>query len=184
LNRLNLRLTLAVRTQAEVAPLYAAVKQTVQRLDASLPLFHTRTLHDAYEENNFARNLTFRLIAGASVLCLLIAAVGLYGMLAFHVTQRTREIAIRCVLGAQRRDIVARVLTEGMAIGGVGVLLGTGLALAGSQVLASMLYGVAPRDPGVYFSAAAFLLTISALACLIPAFRAMNTEPTSALRYE
>jgi len=180
----NLRQTLAVRLHGEMPPIHTGVKQTVQRLDANLPLFHIRSLEDAYEESYFSRSLIYRLTAGAGLASILIAAIGLYGMLAFHVAQRTREIAIRCVLGAGRGAILRDVLGEGLAIAVAGVMLGVLLARGAAIAIQSMLYGVAAGDAKVYAAVAVLLLVISGVACLQPALRAMRTEPVAALRYE
>lgn len=180
----NLRQTLAVRLDGEATPIYPAVKQAAQRLDANLPLFHIRSLEDAYEENFFSRSLIYRLTAGAGLASILIAAIGLYGMLSFHVAQRTREIAIRCVLGAERGAILRGVLREGLAIAVAGVVLGVLLARGAAIAIQSMLYGVAAGDAKGYAAAAAILLVTASVACLQPALRAMRTEPVAALRYE
>jgi ABC-type antimicrobial peptide transport system permease subunit len=115
---------------------------------------------------------------------LLLASVGLYGVLAFTVAQRTREIGIRMALGAQAGDVVRLVLRQGLALSVLGVAVGICVALASTGVLRRFLYGIAPTDPATFITLALLLIGVAALACLIPALRALRVDPIIALRHE
>jgi ABC-type antimicrobial peptide transport system permease subunit len=119
-----------------------------------------------------------------STLALALAALGLYGVIAYSVTQRTQEIGIRMAIGAQRRDVLALILRSGIKLVGAGVAAGLLAALIFSRVLASLLYGVSAHDPLVFAGIAALLVGIAALACLFPAWRATRVDPLVALRSE
>jgi ABC-type antimicrobial peptide transport system permease subunit len=119
---------------------------------------------------------TFALIA------LILSAVGLYGMIAYNVSQRTREIGVRMALGAEPKSIAGLVLREGVALAALGVVIGTGAALGATRVLKGMLYDVAPSDPTTFGAIAALVVGISLLASYVPARRAVRVDPTEALR--
>jgi putative ABC transport system permease protein len=115
---------------------------------------------------------------------LLLASVGLYGVLAFSVAQRTREIGIRMALGAQAGDVLRLVLRQGLGLSLVGVAVGIAASLAGTRVLRGLLYGVAPTDPATFAAVALLLVTVALVACLIPARRALRVDPVVALRHD
>jgi predicted permease len=125
-----------------------------------------------------------QLFAGFAALALTLAAIGVYAVIAFGVSQRTHEIGVRMALGAARRDIVGLVLGEGLVVTGAGVIAGMSIALAGSRTIAPLLYGVSPRDPVVYGVVALLLLAIGAAASAVPARRAAGVDPSTALRSE
>ena len=125
-----------------------------------------------------------QLFAGFATLALTLAAIGLYAVIAFGVSQRTHEIGVRMALGAVRRDVVRLVLGEGLVVTGAGVIAGMSIALAGSRSIAPLLYGVSPRDPIVYGLVALLLLTIGSIASAVPARRAAGVDPSTALRSE
>ena len=115
---------------------------------------------------------------------LLLATVGLYGVLAFTVAQRRREIGIRVALGAQRRDVLRMILRQGMALTLTGVAVGIAVSLASTRILARFLYGITATDLGTFVGLALFLAAVALAACVIPARRAMKVDPMIALRYE
>jgi ABC-type antimicrobial peptide transport system permease subunit len=112
----------------------------------------------------------------------LVAGVGLFGVLSFGVAQRTREIGVRSALGAQTYDIVALVLHQALWIVGIGVLVGLGAALTGVRFLSAFLYGISPHDALTFIAVAIVIVTIAAIACLVPAYRAAKVDPLAALR--
>jgi putative ABC transport system permease protein len=156
----------------------------VQSVDPSLPVFGERTMEDVVSSSLARRRFALQVVGGFGVLALLLAGVGVYGVVAYSVSQRTREIGIRLALGARPADVLRLVVGSGMKL----TLLGVGLGLAASfgiaRLLASLLYGVSPGDPATYALVAVLLACVALLACLIPARRATKVDPMVALRYE
>jgi len=143
-------------------------------------------LEDYFEVVAQAR--TVRILAALAVslglLALSLAAVGLYGVMAYSVAQRTREIGIRMALGAQPRDVLRSVFSQGLRLVGIGVVLGVTAGAAVSRVLRAMLFGLSPFDPIAYMSVSLFLVAVALLACYLPARRATKVDPLTALRHE
>jgi ABC-type antimicrobial peptide transport system permease subunit len=139
---------------------------------------------DQVSANFRIERLMARLTSGYGLLALLLAAVGLYGVTAFAVTQQTREIGVRMALGADRRRVIRAVVQGPVRESMVGLLIGAPLALAGSRVLAAQLYGVEITDPSIFGMTALVLLVSTAAAALVPALRAASIDPTAALRSE
>jgi putative ABC transport system permease protein len=161
-----------------------AVRELVARLDRDLPVYELMTVGD-YVSNALARPLLWtRLLGLFSALALLLAAVGLYGVIAFSVAARRRELGIRAALGAERRRLLALVLGEGMRLGGLGVAAGVILAVPAAKAIASQLYGVAPTDPLALGATCALLLVVCLAASLGPARRATAVDPAETLRSE
>ena len=175
---------LSVRLAGDPAPAIAAIRRQVHRLDANVPVLRIRTLQD-YVDASFQRErLIAWLCAVFGLLALGLASVGLYGVMAYAVTRRTREIGVRIALGAQRGDVLAMVLAESLLPVLAGIAAGSFAALALSRLVAGLLYGVAPQDPVTLALAAAALLAVSLAAAAIPARRAARVEPLAALRHE
>src|SRR5262249_31575294 len=130
------------------------------------------------------RKLSVRLLTGFAGVALLLAAIGLYGVLAYIVTQRTREIGIRSALGAQRADVIGLVLRQGMTLAGVGLLLGLVVAFALTRLIRALLFDVTPTDPLTFVVIPLLLAAVALLACWLPARRAGKVDPIEALRYE
>lgn len=180
-------LTLMVRSASDPAPLSSALQQTVNWMDPDLPVFNVRTmsrhLHDSVF--GFMPMRMGAVMAGAQGLIgALLAVMGLYSVVAYAVVRRTREIGVRRALGAGRGDVVRLVLREGMWLSLVGVAIGLVLAIGIGFVLSKILYGLAPVHMGVLATVTMMLVAVSALACVIPARRALAVDPMVALRYE
>jgi predicted permease len=174
----------AMRAAGDPTALVAAVRQSVSEIDNNLPVTNVKTQvaqsRDALtEERLFANLLTF-----FGSLALLLAAIGLYGVMAYSVAQRTNEIGIRMALGAQTSNVMRMVIWQGMRLVLVGIIVGAIGAYALKQVIASQLYGVGPTDPLTFAIVGGVLLEISLLACYVPARRATKVDPMVALRYE
>ncbi|HWZ84768.1 MAG TPA: FtsX-like permease family protein, partial [Thermoanaerobaculia bacterium] len=164
--------------------LAAAVRDAAHDLDATLPLYHAQTLAESLRENMADRRQGTLLIAAFGGLALALAAVGLYGLIAFAVGQRRREIGIRMALGASRRDVVGLFVGRGTRLAGVGVALGLVLAAAVTRVLASFLFGVTPMDLTALGGVSLLLLAVAVLASGLPARRAAAVDPAIVLRDE
>jgi predicted permease len=175
---------LSVRVSGDAAPVIAAVRRQVHEIDANVPVLRVRTLEE-YVNASFQRErLIACLCAVFGVLALGLASVGLYGVMAYAVTERTREIGVRIALGAQRGDVIGMVLRESLLPVLAGIAAGLCGALSLVRLVAGMLYGVAPHDPFTIVLAAVAMLGVSLAAAVIPARRASRVEPMTALRYE
>jgi putative ABC transport system permease protein len=176
---------LHVRTNArDIGPLVAAVRREVQALDADQPIGQITTMEEAVASSLATRRLTMVLLSAFAVLALVLASVGLYGVMALTVTQRTRELGIRMALGAERNSIFRLVLGQGMSLMGIGILIGLVGALAVGRALMSLLYNVGALDAGAVITAVFSLLAVALIACCVPARRATRVDPIVALRTE
>lgn len=176
--------TLMVRSTRPPDALTADIRQVVRRIDPDLPMTSIRTQRQQIDANLQQERLFAALTAGFGLLALLLASVGVYGIMAYTVTQRTNEIGIRLALGAQRSQVRSMVLREAAWLALAGVAAGLAITLALVRLVKSMLYGLQPRDPASLAGAALLLLTIALLAGWIPAARASRVEPIEALRHE
>ncbi len=176
---------IVVKTAGTPAPAFIAqCKAMVWKVDPLIPVTNIRPMSEVMAVSLAEQRFNTLLLAIFAAVALLLAGVGLYGVLAFLVTQRTREIGIRVALGAQARDVMRLVLRQGMTLSLAGIVAGVCVALIATRVLAGLLYGVSPTDP-LTFAALAFLLVLVALAaCVVPARRAMKVDPIVALRID
>lgn len=174
-------MTLAVRTSADPLALAPTLRDAVRQMDPRLPVTDIRTLDEVAGAALAQPRFTAVLITTFATLALILAAIGLYGIIAFMAARRTKEMGVRLALGAQRSDIIRLVMGEGMALAGAGVLLGTAAAAAMTRLLEGQLFGVAPLDPATFLGVAALLLLIAALAAYLPARRAASTSVVAAL---
>jgi putative ABC transport system permease protein len=172
------------RTDGDPVQLAPAVRQTVRDIDPSLPAYSISPLADIVSDSVAQRRFSMLLLGLFALIALFLAAVGLYGVVAYSVGQRTQEIGVRMAIGAERGDVLRMVLGGGMKLALVGVALGIGVSLLATRTVASMLFEVTPFDPASYAATAALLLAIAALACYVPARRAMSVDPIAALRQE
>jgi predicted permease len=173
---------LLVRTTGAPLALAEAVRKTVLEVDPSQPVANLRTMEEAIAGSMAERRFVLQLLGGFAGAALLLAAIGLYGVIAFAVSQRTREIGIRLALGASRRHVVQLVLSSGMKLVLIGIALGGAAALGLTGLLGKLLYGVEPTDPATFAGVALLLLLVSLLASWLPARRAARTDPMEALR--
>jgi predicted permease len=177
-------LDLVVRAPAGGEGVVAAVRQAVKEIDGRMPLYNVRTMEQHLTWAFWAQNMAASLATAFGLLALALAAVGLYGVVAYTVARRTHEIGIRVALGATGRDILRIVLGQGMALTLVGLAAGLVGAFALARLLSSLLYGIGPGDPLTYTLVALLLAAVALLACLVPARRATKVDPMIALRYE
>lgn len=177
-------LFLVVRTNLPQTSVLKTVQDTVHSLVPDMPLFQTRSMDKVYQESIATRKSSQILLFVFASIALLLAAIGLYGVIAHGVRQRTQEIGIRMALGAQRSEVMGLLLRQGMALIVAGVLLGIAASLGLTRFLTSMLFDVMPSDPATFALVITLLIIVGALACWIPARRAMRVDPMVALRYE
>ena len=177
-------LTFHVRTAASVNDAIAAIRRESAAIDPGLTIFDAEPMTEYISASLFGAKIAANLLTVLSAVGLLLAALGLYSVMAYSVAQRTSEIGIRVTLGAQPRDIMQLVIGQGMRFTVAGLLVGTAVAAVLARLIASMLVAVSPSDPLVYSLAAAFTISITLAAALIPARRALSVDPASALRFE
>jgi predicted permease len=173
-----------VRTAVDPRTIIPAVRSTVSQLDNNLPMLSIKTESDQIERSLFQERLIARLSSFFGGLSLLLACVGLYGLLSYEVTSRRREIGVRMALGARPPDILRLVVSQGVGLSAGGAILGILAALGATRFLASLLYGVHPFDPLTYATVAVILGVVALVACFLPARRAMRVDPIVTLRYE
>jgi ABC-type antimicrobial peptide transport system permease subunit len=182
----NTYLSYLVRTAGDPLAFVGTARAVLHDMDAQLPLIQPQPLEKVANESPsvFLRRYPSYLIGSFAGLALILAMVGLYGLISYMVLQRTREIGIRVALGAQRRDILRMVLRQGIRAALAGVALGILAGLALTRLMISLLYGVTPSDAITFAGAAVLLLIVAFVACSIPARRAVQVDPVVALRYE
>jgi len=174
----------SLRTAANPSSIIPQIRSVVAQLDGSLPVDRIRTETQQIERQLITERLIARLSTFFGVLALLLSCIGLYGLLAYEVARRTREIGIRMALGAKSSNVLRLVVGQALALTLAGAAIGTGAALGVTRFLSSLLYGVKPADPLTFIAVAFVLAAVALLACYIPARRAMKVDPMVALRYE
>ena len=177
-------MTLQVRTVGDPAKVTAAIRREVQTVDANVPVNKVRTLEAQLDESLSQERLVATLSSCFGAFALLLAAVGLYGVLAYNVTRRTNEIGLRMALGAERGGVIWMVFREALLLVGMGVAIGVPLALALARSVSSLLYGLKPTDPLTILAAVVLLFAVAGIASYLPARRASRVDPMAALRYE
>ena len=177
-------MTLVLRTTGPVAGLVEETKKQIWSVDSQIPITDILSMEDLMAVSLAQQRFNMLLLALFAALALILAAVGIYGLMAYSVSQRTHEIGVRLAIGAQRRDVLRLVLKDGARLTLLGIAIGIIVALALTRLMASLLFEVTPTDPAT-FAAVAILLAIAAFAaCYIPARRATRVDPMVALRYD
>jgi putative ABC transport system permease protein len=177
-------MTLAVRTSLEPASITSAIREQVSAIDKDLPLYNAATMEERVSTSVAQPRLNLSLLVAFAALALILAAVGVYGVMAYAVTQRTREIGVRMALGAMPKDVLRQVIAEGGRLALMGLTLGVLAALALTRCMASLLFEVKATDPATFIAVAAVLVVVALAACVVPALRATRVDPIVALRYE
>jgi ABC-type antimicrobial peptide transport system permease subunit len=176
--------SLVVRTSVRPESLVDAVRKTVWSLDPDQPILQLGATQARLDEVYAPRRFNMMLFGVFALVALLLAAIGIYGVLAYSVSQRMREIGIRIALGAQKRDVLWLIVRQGLALALIGVALGLAAAMALTRVLQNLLYDVSVTDPATFVSIALLLLGVACVASFIPARRATKADPLTALRHD
>lgn len=177
-------MTYEVRTHVDPASLTPLLQKAVAGIDRNLPLIAVRTQQQQIDATVGDERLFANLTAGFGLLALVLASIGIYGVMSYTVSRRTNEIGIRLALGAQAQQILQMVLGEASWMAASGIVTGLGAALVLTRLLKTMLYGLTPHDPATLVCAAALLLAVALLAAWLPALRASRVQPMQALRHE
>jgi ABC-type antimicrobial peptide transport system permease subunit len=178
----NKRLSLVLRTSLSATALEPQIRHEIQSIDPGLPVFGVASMNDVLDRSLASRRFSADLVGGFAALAVLLASIGIYGLLAYMVGQRSREIGIRMALGARREDILRMFLRKGVALAGVGVVTGLVFSASSASVMARLLYGVRPHDGVVFLVVPLLLFAVAVLASYLPARRAARVDPLSAFR--
>jgi len=175
-------LSLALRTSLPSSTLEPQIRGAIQSVDPGLPVFNVTSMDEVLDASLASRRFSANLVAGFAGGALLLASIGIYGLLAYMVGQRSREIGLRLALGAQRADVLRLVLGKGVVLAGLGIVAGVIFSASTASMMASLLYGVRPHDPAVFLMVPLLLLVVAIAASYIPAWRATKVDPIVALR--
>jgi putative ABC transport system permease protein len=176
--------TIVVRAPRDVNALAMPVEKIVGQMDPDLPVSEVMTLREAVGKSTIDSQFDSIMVLAFGCIALVLAAAGLYGVLAYLVTERTSEIGIRIALGARRDSVLRLMLIDGLRPALIGLALGLAASAAVVRLIRSMLYETSPLDPGVFAAVTATLLGVATLACMLPAWRASRLDPIQALRTE
>jgi putative ABC transport system permease protein len=176
------RLSVVLRTSLPATVLEAQIRHEIQSIDRGLPVFNVSSMNDVLDRSLASRRFSADLVGGFAWPAVLLASIGIYGLLAYIVGQRSREIGIRMALGARRGDILRMFWRKGVALAGVGIVAGLVFSAFTASMMASLLYGVRPHDPAVFLIVPLLLFAIAVLASYLPARRATEVEPMTAFR--
>jgi putative ABC transport system permease protein len=177
-------MNLILKSSVAPAALTSAVREVIDTIDKDEPIAATSTMEQLVSDSVATRRVTLVLLGLFSGLALLLAAIGIYGVISYSVAQRTQEIGIRVALGAQRSSLMSMILKQGLRTALLGVGIGLAAALGLTQLLKSLLFGIGATDPLTFISVAVTLLCVALAASYLPARRAMRVDPLTALKYE
>ena len=177
-------MSLLVRTRGNTTALVPAIRNAIWSVDKDQPILRVATMDDLLAATAAERRFALILFETFGIVALVLAASGIYGVLSGSVTERTREMGVRLALGASRGNILALVVRQGMTLTGLGVVIGLSGAMAASQAIVTLLFGVSRLDPITYVGVIVLLVGVSGIACYLPARRATKVDPLIALRYE
>jgi putative ABC transport system permease protein len=177
-------MVVVLKTRLTAAAVANSVRTAMLEVDKDQPVGAILTMDEQLSRSLTRRRFGVTLLTLFGAVAVMLAAIGLYGVLAFLVSQRRREIGVRIALGATAQDVMQDVLGEGLRLAGIGMVLGLALAVAASRLMASMLYATSPMDVATYAGAASMLAVIAVAASFVPAFRASRVDPIVALRDE
>ena len=177
-------MSLVIRTNGEPTSLAGAVRNEIRSVDKSIPVFNVKTMDEVLAISVGPQRAPMLLLSAFAGVALILAMIGIYGVTAYHVTQRTQEIGIRMALGAQMKDVVKLVLRGGMVLAAAGIGLGLVGAFALTRLMRSLLFGVQPTDVLTFVAVSVCLLLTALIASYLPARRATRVDPLVALRYE
>jgi putative ABC transport system permease protein len=173
-----------VRTSGDPLALASFIRAAMRQVDPDLPVSRVQTLEQLWGISIAPQRFNVWLFGSFAALALLLAAIGIYGVMAYNVAQRTREIGIRMAMGARRSDVLRLVLTQSILPAATGVFLGLSVALAVTRLMASLLFGLTATDPATFAVVALLLILVALAATYMPARRATQVDPLVALRYE
>jgi putative ABC transport system permease protein len=177
-------MTVVVKGSSDPNQMIAAVRQQVKAIDPDQPIYNVRTMDEIRAESVAPERLNLTLLSIFAGIALVLAIVGIYGVMSYSVTQRTHEIGIRMAIGAQPRDVFRMIMGQGMMLALIGVAFGLVGAFGLTRLMATMLFGVEPTDPATFASIAVLLTAVALLACYVPGRRATKVDPVVSLRYE
>src|SRR5262249_48393655 len=178
------RINLLTRTDVDPASLTSAVRAQIAAVNKDQAVFNVRTMEQIVGQSIAPRRFSMMLLVVFAIVALVLASIGIYGMMSYAVAQRTREIGLRMTLGAQRGNVLRMVIGQGMKLAVVGVALGLAASFALTRTMKTLLFGVSATDPMIFIGIACLLLFVALLACWVPARRATKCDPLVALRYE
>jgi putative ABC transport system permease protein len=177
-------MAIAVRSTSDPTTLTSAVRRAILEVDKDQPIYDIKTMVQRFSEGVAPRRLSMALFSFFAGIALVLAALGVYGVMSYSVNQRTHEFGIRMALGAQTNNVLKLVLGQGIILAVAGILIGVIAAFAATRLMSGLLYGVSATDPLTFIAVSLVLMIIALLACYIPARRATKADPMTALRYE